>query len=60
MDDATPSPSLPAANGAALSTPERLQAASLAQAFVLQLHNLKAPLRARVLEDVRRLLGEDL
>jgi hypothetical protein len=42
-----------------LTTAERLQASTLAQAFVLQIQHLKAPLRRLVLEEIRRFLGEE-
>jgi len=45
--------------GASLTVAERLQASTLAQSFVLQISSLKAPLRRLVLEEVRRLLGEE-
>lgn len=54
-----PTSPLPLPNGAGLTTAERLQASSLAQAFVLQISNLKAPHRRLVLEEVRRFLGEE-
>lgn len=49
----------PFSNGGVLTTQERLQASSLASSVVLQIASLKAPLRARVLEEIRRLLGEE-
>ena len=45
------------ANG--LTILDRLQAASIAASFVLQVQTLKAPLLRLILEEVRRLLGED-
>jgi hypothetical protein len=52
-------PSNPALLNGSLTVAERLQAATLAQSFVLQIQHLKAPLRRLVLEEVRRFLGEE-